>query len=221
MENTVHVAPSASHVIEREGLYVTAGKRVFDIALALLLAPILLPMIGLLVVLARRDGGDAFFGHKRVGLNGESFYCWKIRSMVPDAAERLREHLAANPEAAAEWARDHKLTDDPRITRFGSFIRKTSLDELPQLLNVFKGEMSFVGPRPIVTDELEKYGSKVQYYLAQKPGITGLWQVSGRNDVSYDERVTLDVAYLEQRSLKLDLSIIAKTATAVFARTGR
>ena len=205
----------------QSGFYAQAGKRLFDLMLALLIAPLVLPMIAILAVLARRDGGKAFFGHERVGQDGVAFRCWKIRSMVPDAQERLKKYLAENPEAAAEWERDHKLTHDPRITRFGNFIRKTSLDELPQLLNVLKGEMTFVGPRPIITDELAKYGSKVQHYLAQKPGITGLWQVSGRNDVSYDERVDMDVAYLERRCLMLDVSIIARTALAVVGKTGR
>ncbi|GAA6198649.1 hypothetical protein NBRC116598_40940 [Pseudophaeobacter arcticus] len=141
--------------------------------------------------------------------------------MVADAESRLEAYLKANPEAAAEWARDHKLTNDPRITRFGQFIRKTSLDELPQIWNVLKGEMSFVGPRPVVTKELEKYGQDLPSYLAQKPGITGLWQVSGRNDVSYDERVQMDVDYLEKRSFLIDLKIIGKTALSVLGRTGR
>ncbi|KUP93538.1 sugar transferase [Tritonibacter horizontis] len=209
------------HIEGHNGIYAQVGKRLFDLCLALLLLPLILPIIAILAILARRDGGEAFFGHKRVGQDGVSFRCWKIRSMVPDAAARLKKHLDENPEAAAEWARDHKLTNDPRITRFGNFIRKTSLDELPQILNVLKGEMTFVGPRPVITDELPKYGNKVQHYLAQKPGITGLWQVSGRNDVSYDERVDMDVAYLERRSLMLDINIIARTALAVLGTTGR
>nr|WP_235952991.1 sugar transferase [Salipiger sp. PrR002] len=205
----------------REGFYMQFGKRLLDIMLVLMIAPMLLPVIAALAVLARRDGGKAFFGHKRVGQNGASFRCWKIRSMVPDAEARLRAYLDANPAAAEEWARDHKLTNDPRITPFGDFIRKTSLDELPQIFNVLKGEMTFVGPRPIIEDELAKYGNKKQHYLAQKPGITGLWQVSGRNDLSYDERVNLDVAYLSQRSLLVDANIMMRTAWAVLGKTGR
>lgn len=216
-----HGTKFEQQVAGQVGFYVHVGKRLLDLFLALMIAPIVLPVIIILAVLARGDGGKAFFGHERVGQDGARFRCWKIRSMVPDAQERLQAYLDENPEAAKEWAVDHKLTNDPRITKFGNFIRKTSLDELPQLLNVFKGEMTFVGPRPIVSAELEKYGNKVDYYLVQKPGITGLWQVSGRNDVSYDERVSMDVEYLERRSLFLDLSIIARTGMAVVGKTGR
>lgn len=203
------------------GFYSRTGKRVFDIALALFLLPVLAPVILVLWGIIRRDGGAGFFGHTRVGRNGEPFKCWKLRSMVVDAEARLQAYLDANPEAAAEWGRDHKLTGDPRINRLGHFLRKTSLDELPQIWNVLKGEMSFVGPRPIVTEELAKYSSSVPAYLAQKPGITGLWQVSGRNDISYDERVALDVAYLTRCSFMQDLRIILKTASAVLGTTGR
>jgi len=207
--------------VEVGGFYAKIGKRSFDIVFALLLLPILTPVICMLWVAVRLDGGPGFFGHTRIGRNGQPFKCWKMRSMVADAEARLQSHLDANPDAAAEWARDHKLTNDPRINRLGHILRKTSLDELPQILNVLKGEMSFVGPRPIVTKELKKYGSSVSAYLAQKPGITGLWQVSGRNDISYEERVALDVSYLSRCSFGLDLKIIAKTVTAVLGTTGR
>lgn len=218
IENTV----AQDHALEAPtGVYAAGGKRIFDIFFALLLLPVLVPVIALLWCVVRRDGGPGFFGHTRVGQSGKAFKCWKLRSMVVDAEARLQAYLEANPEAAAEWARDHKLTDDPRINRLGHILRKTSLDELPQIWNVLKGEMSFVGPRPIVTKELTKYGSSVSAYLVQKPGITGLWQVSGRNDISYDERVALDVAYMFKRSFSTDLKIIAKTALAVVDRTGR
>lgn len=203
------------------GFYAKFGKRGFDILFALFLLPILAPLICMLWAAVRLDGGPGFFGHTRIGRNGQPFKCWKVRSMVVDAEARLQSYLDANPDAAAEWARDHKLTDDPRVNRLGHILRKTSLDELPQIWNVLKGEMSFVGPRPIVTKELAKYGSGVSAYLAQKPGITGLWQVSGRNDISYDERVALDVSYLSRCSFGLDLKIIAKTGAAVLGTTGR
>lgn len=209
------------HLNGRRGLYSAFGKRVFDILLAVALLPILAPIIAVLSFWVGRDGGSGFFGHKRVGLNGETFRCWKIRTMVTGAEDKLKAYLADNPDAAAEWARDHKLTHDPRITRLGHFLRKTSLDELPQIWNVLKGEMSFVGPRPVVEAELEKYGQSLPAYLAQKPGITGLWQVSGRNDISYDERVALDVRYMRERSFRKDLSIILKTGLAVVSKTGR
>ncbi|NVK13315.1 MAG: sugar transferase [Rhodobacteraceae bacterium] len=203
------------------GVYAKAGKRVFDIGFALLLLPVLVPVILVLWGLVRRDGGPGFFGHTRVGRDGKPFKCWKVRSMVADAEARLQAHLDADPAAAAEWERDHKLANDPRISRLGHVLRKTSLDELPQIWNVLKGEMSFVGPRPIVTKELAKYGSSASAYLAQKPGITGLWQVSGRNGISYQERVALDVAYLRRRSFPADLKIIARTGLAVLGATGR
>lgn len=168
-----------------------------------------------------RDGGPGFFGHRRIGRNGEVFRCWKIRTMVVDAEARLAEHLASDPEAAAEWERDHKLRDDPRITRLGAFLRATSLDELPQIWNVLKGEMSFVGPRPVVRDEMRKYGAARTAYLAMKPGITGLWQVSGRNDVSYDERVAMDVEYVSSVSLLTDVRLILLTGLSIVDRTGR
>lgn len=141
--------------------------------------------------------------------------------MVVDAEVRLQSYLDAHPEAAAEWRRDQKLTHDPRINRLGHLLRKTSLDELPQIWNVLKGEMSFVGPRPVVATELVKYGSSATAYLAQKPGITGLWQVSGRNEISYGERVAMDVDYLTRRNFVTDLKIIFRTFHALYLRTGR
>ncbi|WP_051156047.1 sugar transferase [Salipiger mucosus] len=201
--------------------YTLYAKRVFDLALAVALLPVLLPVITILWVMTARDGGPGFFGHRRIGQNGKVFRCWKIRTMVVDAEARLAEHLAANPEAAEEWERDHKLRDDPRITRLGAFLRATSLDELPQIWNVLKGEMSFVGPRPVVRDEMRKYGTSRTAYLAMKPGITGLWQVSGRNDVSYDERVRMDVDYVFDVSFFTDVRLMLLTGLSVIDRTGR
>jgi len=204
-----------------KGFYAKVGKRFFDLALAVLLLPLIAPVIAALWLLVRRDGGPGFFGHSRIGRNGQVFKCWKVRTMVMGAEERLQAYLAANPAAAAEWARDHKLTNDPRITQFGNFLRKTSLDELPQIWNVLKGEMSFVGPRPIVHAELSKYGADLGAYLSQKPGITGLWQVSGRNDVSYVERVAMDVDYSLRGSLMFDMELILRTGVSVLGKTGR
>ncbi|SCM66086.1 exopolysaccharide production protein [Donghicola eburneus] len=200
--------------------YEGALKRVADIILAILLLPMLLPIIGLLYLIIRSDGGPGFFGHKRVGREGKIFKCWKLRSMVPDAEEHLREHLANNPAAAAEWERDFKLRDDPRITRLGAFIRKTSLDELPQIWNVLRGEMSLVGPRPVTSDELSRYGAHQWAYLMMRPGVTGLWQVSGRNDISYDERVALDTRYCREVSAVQDAIILFNTIGAITKRTG-
>lgn len=202
-------------------VYRRYGKRAFDLALALVMLPVLAPLIAALAIAVRRDGGPGLFGHMRIGQDGVMFRCWKIRTMVADSETRLAAYLDANPEARAEWERDHKLSNDPRVTPLGRFLRKTSLDELPQLWNVLKGDMSFVGPRPIVLAELAKYGSYQAAYLAMKPGVTGLWQVSGRNDVTYEERVLMDVDYMGRISLPLDVQLIAKTALAVLHRTGK
>ncbi|MCU0906122.1 MAG: sugar transferase [Rhodobacteraceae bacterium] len=201
--------------------YVRHGKRAFDITLAILLLPLLAPVIAVLWVLVRRDGGPGFFGHARVGQDGRAFRCWKLRSMVHNAQDKLREHLEANPEAALEWARDQKLSNDPRITWVGRLLRRTSLDELPQIWNVLRGEMSFVGPRPVTRFELHRYGVRRSAYLAMKPGITGLWQVSGRNDVSYESRVAMDVAYLKDMRMQQDITLILRTIGAVLGCTGR
>lgn len=217
----VKVLSPASLKKTYRSFYVALGKRLFDIAFALLLLPVLAPIIAVLCLLVRRDGGAGMFGHARVGKNGQTFKCWKIRTMVEGAEEKLAAYLASNPEAAAEWARDHKLTHDPRITRLGHFLRKTSLDELPQIWNVLLGEMSFVGPRPVVQDELKKYGTAVAFYLNQKPGVTGLWQVSGRNDVTYEERVLFDIQYFRLSSFAYDLKLIWLTVLSVVKATGR
>ncbi len=202
-------------------LYRGYVKRALDVLIVFLAAPAFLPVILLLVLLTKRDGGPAFFGHERIGRNGRTFRCWKIRTMVPNAAEVLERHLAQNPAAAAEWERDFKLTHDPRVTPLGRLLRQTSLDELPQLWNVLVGEMSLVGPRPVTRPELVRYRGAQGHYLSAKPGITGLWQVSGRNDISYDERVRLDVAYAELCSFAADMGILFRTVATVLRRTGR
>lgn len=213
------VYPLSRHA--RPSFYASYVKRVLDIVLAVLMLPILVPVIALLWLTVRRDGGNGFFGHTRVGRDGKTFKCWKMRSMEVDAEAKLVRHLQANPAAAAEWARDHKLLDDPRITRFGQFLRKSSLDELPQIWNVLKGEMSFVGPRPVVAEELARYGASRWAYLQVRPGITGLWQVSGRNDVTYEARVQMDVRYSTDMRFGSDMWIILMTAGAVIYGTGK
>ncbi|SFN69648.1 exopolysaccharide production protein ExoY [Mesorhizobium sp. NFR06] len=196
-------------------------KRSFDIVGSLaglvLLSPLFL-MIALLVKLS--DNGPIFYGHKRIGRGGRIFSCLKFRTMVPDGERVLAAHLAANPEANAEWIATRKLKNDPRVTRVGQVLRKLSLDELPQILNILQGDMSLVGPRPVVRDELEIYGSAAVYYLKSRPGLTGLWQVSGRNDVSYDTRVAFDRHYVENWSLFEDIRIIFKTVPAVWMSRG-
>jgi exopolysaccharide production protein ExoY len=202
-------------------LYLNGGKRVLDIVIVVLSLPVLLPLIGLLAMLVMRDGKGAFFGHRRIGRHGKVFRCWKIRSMVPDAEERLHRHLADNSAARAEWEANFKLEQDPRITRLGRFLRCSSLDELPQIWNILRGEMSIVGPRPVTRAELDRYGRHVSAYCAMRPGLTGLWQVSGRNHTSYARRIRLDAGYRRLCNPALDLSIILRTARAVAMRTGR
>jgi exopolysaccharide production protein ExoY len=195
-------------------------KRLLDIVGATLLGIIFLPLMLAVAVLLRREGGPVIFRHRRIGRNGEAFDCLKFRSMVPDADRVLRDLLELHPELKAEWLRDHKLRDDPRITAVGRFLRRTSLDELPQLWNVVRGEMSLVGPRPVVREELLRYGRHLHRYLAAKPGITGLWQVTGRNDTDYRRRVVLDVYYVRRQSVLLDLYILVKTTHVVLGGSG-
>ena len=178
----------------------------------------------LLVVLAVsvfvQDGAAPVYRQNRIGRGGRLFGCLKFRSMVPDAQDRLDQLLATDPAARLEWSVDHKLRNDPRVTTLGRFIRRTSLDELPQLVNVLAGDMSLVGPRPIVQAEAERYGTYLRHYLTVRPGITGVWQVSGRNDVSYRRRVACDVLYARRRSFKKNLLIMAATVPAVLQSRG-
>lgn len=200
--------------------YLSYGKRAFDIFIVVSTIWLTLPIILVSAAVVARDGGRPFFAHTRVGRKGREFKCLKVRSMVSDSDARLKAHLESDPEARAEWVRTRKLKNDPRITRFGRFLRKSSLDELPQIFNVLMGEMSIVGPRPVVRDELVLYGRNGRSYLEMRPGITGLWQVSGRNGVSYDERVSYDVKYSEACSLKHDLGIVFRTLGVVLRRSG-
>jgi Undecaprenyl-phosphate galactose phosphotransferase WbaP len=195
-------------------------KLAFDQIVAALLLVLLSPLFLAIASLVRADGGSAFFGHKRIGMNGEVFRCLKFRTMVTNADNILRELLARDPEARAEWAATQKLRDDPRITGIGRYLRRTSLDELPQLLNVLRGEMSLVGPRPIVDAEVARYGKDISYYYETRPGMTGLWQVSGRSDASYQRRVQLDLWYVKNWTLWHDVAILLKTVPAVVKKDG-
>jgi undecaprenyl-phosphate galactose phosphotransferase len=195
-------------------------KRAFDIVVASMLLLFLGPIFALLCYMVKRDGGNAIYGHERVGQNGKKFKCLKFRSMVTNSKEVLEKLLATSEEARIEWDKDFKLKNDPRVTRIGSFLRKTSLDELPQLWNVIRGEMSLVGPRPVIEAELERYAGDVDYYLMAKPGMTGLWQVSGRNDIDYDTRVYFDSWYVKNWALWTDIAILFKTAGVVLRRDG-
>ncbi len=182
---------------------------------------IVLPFILLIALLIRIDSpGPILYGQIRIGQNGESFKAWKFRSMVKNADRRLESYLDAHPEMRESWERDHKLRNDPRITRVGRFLRQTSLDELPQLWNILRGEMSLVGPRPIVDEEIQRYGEKFGLYTKVTPGLTGLWQVSGRNNLTYEERVSLDAYYVRNWSVWLDLYILIRTVWVVISGEG-
>ena len=196
-------------------------KRIADIVAASLLLVFLAPVfLAVLLAMAAFERGPAFYGHTRIGLGGRRFKCLKFRSMIVNSDEALRELLASDPAAAREWAATRKLRNDPRVTWLGKFLRKSSLDELPQLFNVLKGEMSLVGPRPVTADELERYDLARVHYLRARPGVTGLWQVTGRSNTSYKRRVELDKAYALQWSLLRDVSIILRTIPALLGSSG-
>jgi len=206
---------SRPHVVGR------ASKRAVDIVMAttalVLLSPLML-IVALIVKLS--DRGPVFYSHTRIGYGGAAFGCLKFRTMKTDAAAQLAELLRADPSARAEWETTRKLKNDPRITAVGDILRKSSIDELPQLINILRGEMSVVGPRPVTAEELARYGEHVTSYMAARPGLTGQWQTSGRNDVSYEYRVALDVQYIRDWSLTRDFIIIAKTVPALFSQRG-
>lgn len=195
-------------------------KRLFDIAGSISIIIILSPALIYISRKVKQDGGPAIYGHERIGKGGKSFKCLKFRSMVINSKEVLEELLENDSDARAEWDATFKLKNDPRITKIGGFLRRTSLDELPQLFNVLKGEMSLVGPRPIITAELERYNDEVDYYLLSKPGMTGLWQVSGRSDVDYETRVYLDAWYVKNWSMWNDIAILFKTIGVVLKKDG-
>lgn len=198
-------------------------KRLLDIVVASALLTFVLPVFALLSVMIARDGGPVFFVHRRIGRGGQEFGCLKFRSMHLNATDLLNDLLKNNLAARVEWKNNQKLRNDPRITKLGRALRLTSIDELPQLINVLRGDMSLVGPRPIITQELndfyKKHGAD-KYYLAVRPGITGLWQVSGRCETTYEERIALDTAYVSAPSLRTDLAILARTVSVVLRRSG-
>jgi lipopolysaccharide/colanic/teichoic acid biosynthesis glycosyltransferase len=195
-------------------------KRAGDFIGTLLLAVVFSPIFLLAFIGAAINSQNVLFRHQRVGRDGRMFYCLKFQTMVPDAEAVLQRLLAADPDLRAEWERDHKLKDDPRVTPLGRFLRATSLDEIPQLWNVLKGEMSLVGPRPVTRAELLRYGRNTVFYEMVRPGITGLWQVSGRNFVEYRRRVAMDVLYVKRQSLVLDTWILLKTVVVVVTGHG-
>lgn len=196
-------------------------KRSLDVLLVLISTPVTLLVLGIVAAMvALSSRGPIFYSHRRIRRHGAFFSMWKFRTMCVNSAEVLEEYLREHPEARAEWNKTHKLRHDPRITRVGSFLRRYSLDELPQLWNVLTGQMSLVGPRPIVAAEVEKYGECFSCYCKVKPGLTGLWQVSGRSSLTYDERVELDCVYVGQWSLAKDTVILLKTFSSVINQDG-
>jgi Undecaprenyl-phosphate galactose phosphotransferase WbaP len=212
------VEPSRYHLLQPRARLV---KRILDVTTASLLLLVALPFAMVIAVAIRLETpGPVFFGHTRIGRNRRNFRLWKFRSMVADADATLNRYLEQHPERRAEWVETHKLKDDPRVTRVGRVLRRSSLDELPQLWNVLRGDMSMIGPRPIVEAETRKYGAALPLYLAALPGLTGLWQVSGRTDTSYQRRVDLDCEYIRDWSLWVDLRVLASTVRVVLLGHG-
>jgi exopolysaccharide production protein ExoY len=225
----VHHAPRQhheSHVAQRSTRHVElrpredAAKRLLDVLGAVILAIVLSPLLLVVTVALARDRGPIIYRHARTGRDGRSFGCLKFRTMVPNAEQVLHDLLHQDPELSGEWLRDQKLRNDPRITSVGRFLRRTSLDELPQLWNVLKGDMSLVGPRPVVREEWARYGSRLHHYLAARPGVTGLWQVMGRSNSCYRRRVALDCLYARKRNLLMDLFILLRTVKVVLSGRG-
>ncbi len=202
----------------RRGAYRAVFKRVMDVTAVVLAGPIIVPLVFGLALGVRRDGGGAFYSQLRVGMDGRHFRMWKLRSMVTDADDRMADYLAANPQARAEWEATQKLKSDPRITRFGQFLRRSSLDELPQLWNVLIGEMSLVGPRPIMLNQQALYPGTSYYGL--RPGITGYWQTGERNGTTFQQRAGYDDAYEADLSLTTDLKVLSRTLGVVMNCTG-
>ncbi len=215
---TVMPTPAAQRTARPVG---GIAKRLMDVTLVCLSAPFLaVIMLGLSLMVWASSTGPVFYGHTRIGFGGRAFKCWKFRTMVTNGDQVLEDYLRRNPDQRQVWLRERKLRDDPRVTPIGAVLRKLSLDELPQLFNVLRGEMSLVGPRPIVADEVIMYGRSAPCYLSTVPGLTGLWQISGRSDTSFQRRVAFDRAYVRNWSALMDLRIILMTVPAVVMARG-
>lgn len=211
----------ASRVLDRNMISKGRIARTLDILVILFAAPyIALAFLAIAILIKLDSPGPIFYRQKRIGRLGRKFNIYKFRTMFQNADQILQDYLDNSPELRAQWCADHKLKEDPRVTRLGSVLRKLSLDELPQIWNIFMGDMSLVGPRPIVDAEIEKYGKCFDLYIQVRPGLTGLWQVSGRNNTTYERRVELDAYYVRNQSLKLDLEILWKTVSVVLRREG-
>lgn len=216
----VSLGISDAQFLEAQAHPSASVKRMIDLCICVLVAPIVLPLALLIALALALEGGDVLYSQPRVGENGREFDCLKFRSMVRNADKRLQELLEKDSAAREEWDRYQKLSDDPRITWFGRFLRAYSLDELPQFINVLRGDMSIIGPRPIMVDQIELYGDRFGDYCAMKPGITGLWQVSGRNNHPFCERVQMDTLYISNWSVAGDMMILLRTLPAVLAGRG-
>jgi Undecaprenyl-phosphate galactose phosphotransferase WbaP len=213
--------PIAPRILHRRLVSKNWIARVFDLSLILFAAPYIVLAFLIITILIKLDSpGPVFYRQLRIGRFGNRFLIYKFRTMVQNADQVLQNYLDNSPELKAQWLANHKLKQDPRVTRLGATLRKLSLDELPQIWNIIIGDMSLIGPRPIVDAEIEKYGKCFDLYIKVRPGLTGLWQVSGRNDTSYEHRVELDEYYVRNRSLKLDLQILWKTVFVVLRRYG-
>lgn len=220
-ENTIAAKKETTH--KQNKIVYRLVKRLMDIIGALVGIIILIPT-SIAIYIARKilkeDNGPMFYEHLRYGKNGKMFRMYKFRSMCVNADKKLKEYLEENEEARKEFTENQKLKDDPRITRIGRILRKTSIDELPQVINILKGDMSFVGPRPVVDKEIDKYGENKEKFLSVKPGLTGYWQVSGRSNTTYEERMNMELYYVDNCSLWLDIKIFLKTFAVVFLKKG-
>lgn len=216
--NIRRLRPSRVAPSRRTGFYRTFGKRMLDATLILLSLPIVLPVILALAALVSLNGGNPFYRQERIGLDGRTFYMWKLRTMVCGADKVLEDYLNANPALRAQWDTKQKLLDDPRVTPLGRLLRKSSIDELPQLLNVLRGDMSLVGPRPMMVDQKPLYPGEDYYEL--RPGITGFWQISDRNKTSFADRAFYDARYNNQLSLQTDIKVLMATVRVVLRGTG-
>ncbi|TMV86237.1 sugar transferase [Thioclava sp. BHET1] len=213
---------SAAPSLRGHLFYKAWGKRTLDLFLILMILPVVMPVVALLWVVVRLDGGPGFFGQERVGRNGTLFTCWKLRTMRVDAESVLAEICASDPIVAREWHENQKLANDPRITRIGHFLRKSSLDELPQIFNILMGEMSFVGPRPFMTNQEHLYTKAGgEAYFSMRPGVTGPWQIDGRSATRFVDRIRFDEDYYQKMSLQYDLQLVMRTAGVVVKLTGR
>lgn len=222
INNTKTIEKSINMNNIKKNIYLVT-KRSIDIIGALVGIIVLLPitiLIYIISIILKENDGPLFYNQKRIGKNGKYFKLYKFRSMCKDADDKLASYLAENEEMRKEFKETQKLQNDPRITKLGNFLRKTSLDELPQMINILKGDMSFIGPRPIVDGEIDKYEKNKEKFLSVKPGLTGYWQVNGRSTTTYEERMELELYYVEHQSLWLDIKIFFKTFITVLKKEG-